>query len=192
MSSFGAGDGYPPGDGGGNYDPEFDGEGEGGDTYENGQEEDDDDVVLDPDNPLYARIRAVLEKQLSDQNVRLTEDLREKDEDLKRLKKKKEDVGVDLYGVQQQLARMQLMLEKTHDNFNIVRNFREKAEVDAKTVAIEMEKKRQEVQEQQKRVVKFQTELDKLNATLQQVRQPPSRAYLHARHAMIMRVSART
>lgn len=49
-----------------------------------------------------------LQKQLEEQQLRLHEELREKEEDLKRLKKKKEDVGVELYGVQQQLARMQV------------------------------------------------------------------------------------
>jgi hypothetical protein len=112
----------------------------------------------------------VLEKQLADQKERVTGDLREKEEDLKRLKKKKEDVGVDLYGVQQQLARMQLMLEKTHDNFNIIQKLRQEAEEEAKTYSKEMEKKKLEVTEQQKRMLKFQTELDKLSATLLQVR----------------------
>jgi hypothetical protein len=139
------GDFPPPGDGEGG---EFGGEGddmygEGGDEFDNGgyEEGEDEEVVLEPDNPLYARIRAVLEKQLTDQNQRLTEELREKEEELRRMRKKKEDVGVELYGVQQQLARMQLTLEKTHDNFNIVRKLREEAEADAKVVTKEMDKK---------------------------------------------------
>jgi hypothetical protein len=168
VNAHTAGDGFPPAGGDG---PDGDGDwenGEGGDRFDAGGE-DDDDLVLEPDNPLYTRIRAVLEKQLSDQKQRVTEDLREKEEDLKRLKKKKEDVGVELYGVQQQLARMQLMLEKTHDNFNIIQRLRQEAEEDAKGITKEMEKKKQEVTEQQKRMLKFQAELDKLSATLLQV-----------------------
>jgi len=101
----------------------------------------------------------------------VVEDLREKDEDQRRLKKKKEDVGVELYGVQQQLARMQLILEKTHDNFNMVRKLREQAEEETRSVFNEYEKKKVEVAAQQKRMNTFQAELDKLNATLQQVEQ---------------------
>lgn len=33
-------------------------------------------------------------------------------------KKDREDLGVDLYGVQQELARYQMMLEKNHDEFS--------------------------------------------------------------------------
>ena len=35
----------------------------------------------------------------------------------KNKKKEREDVGVELYGVQQELARHQMMLEKQHDEF---------------------------------------------------------------------------
>ena len=40
-------------------------------------------------------------------------------------KKRREDIGVELYGVQQQLARLQMTLEKTHDNYNVIRRIRE-------------------------------------------------------------------
>lgn len=126
---------------------------------------------LEPNNPLYQRIRAALSKQLEEQQTRLTVDLREREENFKRLKKKKEDVGVELYGVQQQLARMQLILEKTHDNFNMVRKMREQAEDETRSVFKEYEKKKAELAAQQKRMNTFQAELDKLNATLQQVEQ---------------------
>ena len=101
----------------------------------------------------------------------MVDDLREREENFKRLKKKKEDVGVELYGVQQQLARMQLILEKTHDNFNMVRKMREQAEDETRSVFKEYEKKKAELAAQQKRMNTFQAELDKLNATLQQVEQ---------------------
>ena len=39
------------------------------------------------------------------------------DESLKTRKKEREDLGVELYGVQQELARYQMMLERNHDNF---------------------------------------------------------------------------
>lgn len=143
VVALAGGDFPPPGDGdGGDFGGEGDDVyGEGGDEFGGYEEGEDEEVVLEPDNPLYARIRAVLEKQLTDQNQRLTEELREKEEELRRMRKKKEDVGVELYGVQQQLARMQLTLEKTHDNFNIVRKLREEAEADAKVVTKEMDKK---------------------------------------------------
>ena len=39
-------------------------------------------------------------------------------EDLKTKKREREELGVQLYGVQQELARQQMLLEKEHDNFN--------------------------------------------------------------------------
>uniref|UniRef100_A0A0C3T1B1 Coiled-coil domain-containing protein 39 n=1 Tax=Guillardia theta (strain CCMP2712) TaxID=905079 RepID=A0A0C3T1B1_GUITC len=126
---------------------------------------------MDPSNPLFARIRAALTKQLEDQQRKVTEDLREKDEELRRLVRQKEDVGVELYGVQQQLARMQIMLEKAHESFNNVRRVREQAEDQAKTISKDYDKKQAEIADQTKRMNKFQIELDKLNATLQQVEQ---------------------
>jgi chromosome segregation ATPase len=145
----------------------------GGDQFDGGDQfgaaDEEDDLTLAPNNPLYQRLRAALSKQLEEQQRRVREDLREKDEDLKRLKKKKEDVGVELYGVQQQLARMQLILEKTHDNFNMVRKLREQAEDETRSVFNEYEKKKVEIAAQQKRMNTFQAELDKLNGTLQQV-----------------------
>jgi hypothetical protein len=46
--------------------------------------------------------------------------LREKEEELRKEKKGREEIGVKLYGVQHQLAKMQMTFERTHDNYNIV------------------------------------------------------------------------
>lgn len=68
------------------------------------------------------RLQNALSKQLNEENERLSLDLREKEESLKKLKFERESIGVQLYGVQQQLAKMQMVFERTHDNFNIVQN----------------------------------------------------------------------
>mmetsp|Transcript_35276 Transcript_35276/g.80594 ORF Transcript_35276/g.80594 Transcript_35276/m.80594 type:complete len:891 (-) Transcript_35276:276-2948(-) len=151
-----------------NGDPRVDGEGDEDDDYE---EEEDLDLVLEPDNPLVVRIRDVLTKQLTDIHGRITEDLRVKEEDLRRIKRKREDIGVDLYGVQQQLAKLQMLVEKTHDEYNLVVKNREEAEINHERVNNEINTKRIEVTEQQRRLAKFQQELDKLSATTHQVEQ---------------------
>lgn len=43
-------------------------------------------------------------------------------------KKEREDLGVDLYGIQQELARYQMMLEKKHDEFSEVQQTRKQEE----------------------------------------------------------------
>ena len=39
-------------------------------------------------------------------------------EDLKTKKREREELGVQLYGIQQELARQQMLLEREHDKFN--------------------------------------------------------------------------
>ena len=42
-------------------------------------------------------------------------------------KKRREDIGVELYALQQQLAKLQLQLERTHENYNAIAALREQA-----------------------------------------------------------------
>jgi hypothetical protein len=47
---------------------------------------------------------------------------------LKKSIKSREQVGVELYALQEQLARLQAMMEGAEDNFSVIRNLREEAE----------------------------------------------------------------
>ena len=49
-------------------------------------------------------------------------------EELNRRKKNREELGVSLYSSQQELARLQMLLEKQHDGYNDKYNLRGKAE----------------------------------------------------------------
>ena len=51
-------------------------------------------------------------------------------EDADRARKQREDLGVELYGMQQQLARLQTQLESTHNNSHLISDIRKKAETD--------------------------------------------------------------
>lgn len=51
-------------------------------------------------------------------------------EDADRARKQREDLGVELYGMQQQLARLQTQLETTHNNSHLIGDIRKKAETD--------------------------------------------------------------
>lgn len=51
-----------------------------------------------------------------------------KEEEVRKVKKKREENGVQLYGLQHQLAKMQTTFERTHDNYNIVQKYRVDAE----------------------------------------------------------------
>lgn len=67
-------------------------------------------------HPLMQRVQEALLGQLKQTQTRLTEEMRVKREDLKKTREKREEIGVELYGQQQQLARLQTMLESTHEN----------------------------------------------------------------------------
>ena len=69
-------------------------------------------------NPLMERAQKALIKQLKDSNYRLKTELIEKNEDKKRILLERELVGVQLYGLQQQLARIQVTLEHAHNEYN--------------------------------------------------------------------------
>ncbi len=57
-------------------------------------------------------------------------ELREVTEDADRARKQREDLGVELYGMQQQLAKLQTQLETAHTNSHLIGDIRKKAETD--------------------------------------------------------------
>jgi hypothetical protein len=74
-----------------------------------------DAAELDPDDPLLARAQQALKKQLSETRQRVEEELREKTKLLADARQRKEDLGVSLFNFQQQLANLQVELEKSHE-----------------------------------------------------------------------------
>ncbi|KAL2087120.1 hypothetical protein ACEWY4_018179 [Coilia grayii] len=90
-------------------------------AYEEDQEEGEGDgegeelVVLDPEHPLMKRFQGVLKTHLSKQLERLNLDLREKLAVEKSEASRREALGVELYSVQLELARLQAQLEGHHE-----------------------------------------------------------------------------
>eukprot|EP00192_Tetraselmis_astigmatica_P001068 CAMPEP_0117679654 /NCGR_PEP_ID=MMETSP0804-20121206/17928_1 /TAXON_ID=1074897 /ORGANISM="Tetraselmis astigmatica, Strain CCMP880" /LENGTH=1089 /DNA_ID=CAMNT_0005489087 /DNA_START=114 /DNA_END=3381 /DNA_ORIENTATION=- len=160
----------------GNYEGYFEGEeGQGG--YEEGGDDYDDgdsdvfgsDGAMHPDHPLLARAQQALKEQLLEARLKLTEELREKNKALKDAKVDREQIGVDLYGVQQQLAKLQLQLERTHENYNVINSVRMQTEEELDMLRHAHEDQEAETLDEQFRVQQFQDELDKLAATLKQI-----------------------
>ena len=115
------------------------------------------------------RIQWALHKQLkgSYDVARMT--LSEQTEELSRAKAAREDIGVQLYQMQQQLAKLQMNLEKVHENHSIIAQMREAAEDDQRKVREAYKGTYGEVSGQRQKVAKHQAELDQLAATLRQV-----------------------
>jgi chromosome segregation ATPase len=149
--------------------------------YDEGMEGDDDmmfdDDFEDPkqmiremgDHPLMERVQDALYQQLQNSHERVSLELREREEELKRVKDKREDIGVELYGVQQQLAKLQMQLENTHNNFNMLEELRNKEEQYLGEYQQKFAVQKQDTSELKSQLYKNQSELDALSATLRQV-----------------------
>lgn len=72
-------------------------------------------TVLHPDHPLMQRFQNKLKEQLSRHHNRIDLELRELAEDVKKQKDEREELGVNLYEVQQELGRQQANLEEQHE-----------------------------------------------------------------------------
>jgi chromosome segregation ATPase len=136
--------------------------GEGGD-------EEGDAPFLKADHPLLARVQKVLYEQISGQHERAHLQLRECEEEARKLVLHREDVGVTLYGAQQQLAKLQLQLEQLHDTVAAVTRSKEEADANLIDVSAKYESAKGGVDGQLKKLQKAQDELNQLEITLRQV-----------------------
>ena len=157
-------------------------EGEEGDFGVVGEEEEeegelDDEFDEDPkemmqevtQNPRFARVLSALREQEQNTNARLALELQEVEEDVKRTTALREQAGVEMYGVQQQLAKLQSAVENTHNNYNMLNEFRLKEEEALAGVQKEFSGHKEQLRDEKKALYKNQSELDALSATLRQV-----------------------
>lgn len=85
-------------------------------------------VLISFSQPLMKRFQNALKSHLTSQNEKVSLELRELTEALRNRRKEREDLGVDLYGIQQELARFQMLLEKNHDEFANLNQSRQQEE----------------------------------------------------------------
>ena len=118
---------------------------------------------------LMQGIQKTLYDQLLRQRERILVEKRELENELGMVSKKKEQVGVELYGNQQQLARMQLALENLHGQYHSIAE----ARVAEEGVLAECKPRHAALKaaytEKQKSLLKAQAELDTINSTMMQV-----------------------
>jgi len=147
-------------------DPSTNPEGAGEEDFEDGEF-----PFLKADHPLLGRVQEALAVQLSKNIERVTLQLREKNEELKKLVKHREEIGVTLYGAQQQLAKLQLQLEQLHDKYAMVQTKRVEDDEALKVAQAAYDQKKAEVDEAVRRLGKSQDEQNQLNVTLRQVQE---------------------
>ncbi|KAI8800296.1 hypothetical protein BJ742DRAFT_881140 [Cladochytrium replicatum] len=141
----------------------------GGDPAIDEVDHDEDEAIMDADNPLMSRVQAALNKQLTTQLEKLDVEIREKAKAFKKAIKKREDIGVSLYNLQQQLVRLQAMLESADDSCNTMRRYREESERNQKSVTAQYEEEQIKWQAHQKKLEQHKQELEKVARTLRQV-----------------------
>ena len=120
-------------------------------------------------HPLMERAQKALTAQLKDTQYRLQVALLEKEEELKRQKQDREILGVQLYSLQQQLARIQISLENSHNEYNKIVDNRLKEEEILREVNRKNSEQDELVNDHKKQHKKYSSELESLNETIQQI-----------------------
>lgn len=140
-------------------------------------EEEEEDFVENPvelikefgTHPLMEKAQKALIDQLTSTNDKLEEAVLDKEAELKRATSEREVLGVQLYTLQQQLARLQMSLENAHSEYNSL--------VDTKLQEQDMVRKFEEnnkergklLSEHEKQHKKYKSELEALNETIRQI-----------------------
>ena len=156
----------------GGFENDMEDENQAPPAYSDDEEEDVDVAAVIRDfggHDLMQGIQKTLYDQLLRQQERYLLEKRELENELNSVTKKKEQTGVDLYGNQQQLARLQMALENLHSQFHDIAEARM-----AEEKVLEESKPRHAslkaaYAEKQKSLLKAQAELDTLTSTMMQV-----------------------
>jgi coiled-coil domain-containing protein 40 len=123
------------------------------------------------ENPVIQPIQEALKNQLLEADLRVSAELRDKIAELKAAKEERELTGVELYGVQQQLAKLQMDLENKHNTLNVVSNIRQKAEDDLKVLKTKLSEAEMLHKNEEHKVRKNKDDLQQLEQTLRQVQE---------------------
>ncbi|KAI8928705.1 hypothetical protein BC831DRAFT_77433 [Entophlyctis helioformis] len=133
------------------------------------EDEEEDTAVMDASHPLMKRVQDAISVQLKKHMQKLELEIREKEEMCRKETKHREEAGVELYTLQQQLARLQAMLEGSEDNFAIIRGLREEADRNLKHTSAEYKREQEKLQQHTKNLDQHKLELEKISRTLKQV-----------------------
>lgn len=126
---------------------------------------------LDPESRILAPVQKRIEEQLRKNLEQLMLEVHEANNEARMMRQRREDCGVELYNVQQHLAKLQEGLERGHDNYVAIHNLREQKEAEKQRLAVDMDAAERTVDELKKKHSKYQTELDKLSETVLKVEQ---------------------
>jgi chromosome segregation ATPase len=116
------------------------------------------------------RVQDALTLQLSTHSSKLNMEIHEKEQSVKKMVKKREDIGVELYSVQQQLARLQALLEGTESSSAVMTGYRQEAERKKRLLQDEYETISANLDTNQKNLEVHKSNVERMNTTLKQVK----------------------
>ncbi|KGL94786.1 Coiled-coil domain-containing protein 40, partial [Charadrius vociferus] len=119
-------------------------------------------VVLDPEHPLMRRFQAALKNYLTKQMEKVNLELQELRTATKKSKVQREELGVILYGAQQQLAHLQMEVEKSHDRHSQMATARRQLEEELEGLRLTHKKMCQNTDDERKKVSAMQTQVENL------------------------------
>ncbi|KAM9211699.1 coiled-coil domain-containing protein 40-like [Leptosomus discolor] len=119
-------------------------------------------VVLDLEHPLMRRFQAALKSHLTKQMEKVSLELQELRAAAKKGQAEREELGLVLYGAQQQLARLQLELEKSHDRRSQVAAARQQLEEELEGLRLTYKQMCQNTHDERQKVSAMQTQLENL------------------------------
>ncbi|XP_004374423.1 coiled-coil domain-containing protein 40 [Trichechus manatus latirostris] len=123
-------------------------------------------VVLDPDHPLMIRFQAALKSYLTRQIEKLKLELQELAVVTKQTHAQRQDVGMNLYGVQQHLARLQMQLERNHDRYSIAACERRQKEEELQATRVLYARTCEAANEERRKLAALHTEVESLSLRL--------------------------
>ncbi|NWY46904.1 CCD40 protein, partial [Sylvia atricapilla] len=119
-------------------------------------------VILDPEHPLMTRFQAALKNYLTKQIEQVNLDLHELRTAMKTSKEQREELGVILYGAQQQLGQLEVELEKSHERCSQAATARRQLEQDLEGLRGAHKEMCHNTQEERKKVSAMQTQVENL------------------------------
>jgi chromosome segregation ATPase len=130
---------------------------------DDGEEPEDATLTLAPNHRLHERLQPVLRQQLDTVYDSVEVEMRDRQAVKNKLSAEREQIGVELYSVQQQLAKLQTRLTESNEARTAAEAVRLEKENQLKGERVALEQARQEFQQRVKDYEKQRSELDKLN-----------------------------
>uniref|UniRef100_A0A8C8AZ31 Coiled-coil domain containing 40 n=1 Tax=Otus sunia TaxID=257818 RepID=A0A8C8AZ31_9STRI len=134
----------------------------GAEEQEISRSEETELVVLDPEHPLMRRFQAALKNYLTKQMEKVNLELQELRMATRKGRVQREELGVILYGAQQQLARLQLELEKSHERCSRAAAARRQLEEELEGLRLTYKEMCHNADDERKKVSAMQTQAENL------------------------------